>query len=58
MLSIAKNINKRLAILLTAPFSHKNSLINATPQEYVDQRTALKNNIWRKPDPTHLVPCT
>lgn len=55
MITTAKKLHIRLLPFIRCDFSTKNSLINATPAKYVDQRVALKNNIWRTPDPTHLV---
>jgi hypothetical protein len=56
MITIARNLYSKLIPFLKYNFTHKNSLINATPTKYADQRVALKENIWRTPDPTHLVP--
>jgi hypothetical protein len=55
MLTIARNLHNKFLPFLRFNFSHKNSLINATPSQYEDQRVALKENIWRTPDPTHKV---
>jgi hypothetical protein len=55
MLNIAKNITKRLASNSCFAFSYKNSLVNATPADYVDKRTALKENGWLEPDKTYKV---
>lgn len=46
MISIAKNITRRLASNPYFAFSYKNSLVNATPANFVDNRTALKENGW------------
>lgn len=55
MITITKNISKRLTTLALFNMSHKNSLINETPASYSEQRVALKDNIWRTPDPSYQV---
>lgn len=55
MLTIAKNVNRRLTALILSSFSSKNQPINQAPAEFIEKRVALQNNIWRTPDPTHLV---
>ena len=52
MITIAKNISKRLSTTIIASFSHKDSLINQTPATFAEQRVALHDNIWRTPDPS------
>lgn len=55
MITTVRTLQSKLLPLLRYHASHKNSLINATPTKYADQRVALKENNWKIPDPTHLV---
>lgn len=55
MITLAKNITKRLGLNCFFTFSYKNSLVNATPANFVDKRAALKDNRWIEPDTTYKV---
>jgi hypothetical protein len=55
MINLAKSITRRLALNSSFAFSYKNSLVNATPANFVDKREALKENRWLEPDHTHKV---
>lgn len=55
MITIARQLSRTLAKAPVYLFSYKNSLVNSTPAEYQEKRVELKDNIWRTPDPTHLV---
>jgi len=52
---ITKNILRSFAFQSHFTFTNKNTLINATPAAYADNRTALKENGWRQADPTYQV---
>lgn len=55
MITIARNLHNKLLPLIRYHCSYKNALINATPKKEAENRLTLKENIWRTPDPTHLV---
>lgn len=55
MIGLTTRITKKLGLSLFSAFSHKNSLVNATPSKFVEQRASLKDNNWLTPDPTHKV---
>lgn len=55
MITIARNINKKITLVALAQFSHKNSLINQAPASFNEQRVELKQNVWRNPDPSYQV---
>lgn len=55
IIGMARNMTKNIRMMMfQSEFSFQDS-VNQPPAKYIDNRSALKENIWRNIDPTHTV---